>query len=380
MTLTEASKNFKRGVKFVALFVVLYYVVVFFVFPKSSNLIKSLIPDRNPPNPVFGKLNALKFQQITLNDPQPKYVLNTKNGRLPRNLPDRMKVYKFSPPQFSYLAKRNALDEASVLGFSENELTTSLEENVYKWKSLQTGGTLVIDTKSRVLTLETELYGKADDFKIGTINEQQATNFTNTLMKRLDRNSSLYPKGEKKVYLGRYQGNTLVETLNNSEAQLARVDWFRSINDFPILGPDPKKGLISMVIRNPTRSLSAFNYPKIEAYYWEIQEETDASYPIISVSSAWESVKNERGIISSVSPKGWNPFGDQNPIRIDSFLIDNIFLAYYETPEFQTYLQPIYVFEGKYTSRGTEGGDVTIYFPAISGDFVKAPAAQPQSQ
>jgi len=59
-------------------------------------------------------------------------------------------------------------------------------------------------------------------------------------------------------------------------------------------------------------------------------------------------------------------------------LVDNIYLAYYENTKDQTYLQPIYVFEAKYKSLGSQGGEMVIYLPAVSGEFVKPiPAATP---
>ena len=105
--------------------------------------------------------------------------------------------------------------------------------------------------------------------------------------------------------------------------------------------------------------------------HWEIETETNATYPIIPVQEAWDMVTEGKAVITQVTPKQSNPFEPYYPVSVEKVLIDNIYLAYYETPKLQTYLQPIYVFSGKYTTRGTEGGDVTLYFPAITGEWTK---------
>ena len=68
--------------------------------------------------------------------------------------------------------------------------------------------------------------------------------------------------------------------------------------------------------------------------------------------------------------KDGNPFVPYVPIRIDKILVNNIYLAYYDTPKLEKYLQPIYVFEGNYTTVGGGAGQITLYYPAISGDYI----------
>lgn len=179
------------------------------------------------------------------------------------------------------------------------------------------------------------------------------------------------------------QRGALVETREPTEAQVGMVDFFRSVSSVPIYGPDPKKGLLHIMVGFPQKSFTLKN-PFVEAYFWEIDPNANASYPIITVEEAWKAITEDKGVISSVIPKNSNPFLPYSPVRVETILIDNIYLAYYETPKWQQFLQPIYVFEGKYTTEGTEGGYITIYFPAITKDYVKQPSetspASTQSQ
>jgi hypothetical protein len=183
----------------------------------------------------------------------------------------------------------------------------------------------------------------------------------------------LYPKGTSTVKLGRITSTGLVETLDSTEAQVALVDFYRGIDSSPILGPDPTKGMLRAVVKSPSQT-SPFNFPTVSAYFWPVNPDKKASYPIISVDEAWNAIKNGKGVIVNVTPKNSNPFLPYSPTRVETILIDKIYLAYYDHPVLQKYLQPIYVFDGKYTTGGTEGGYITLYFPAVTKDWVKTPA------
>jgi len=79
-----------------------------------------------------------------------------------------------------------------------------------------------------------------------------------------------------------------------------------------------------------------------------------------------------------VVPANTSIFDKQAVPVVSEILVDNIYLAYYENTKDQTYLQPIYVFGAKYKSLGSQGGDMVIYLPAVSGEYVKPiPQAAP---
>jgi hypothetical protein len=172
--------------------------------------------------------------------------------------------------------------------------------------------------------------------------------------------------------LGSFQGNKVYETTDaNRDAQVARIDYYRTIGSYPIFGPDPSEGLLRVFIGNPPPGNTPLKNPIMSVNYWEIIPQTKSQYPIISVSEAWSAVKSGKGIISRLFQRGSNPFDSYVPLTVEQILIDNVYLGYYETPKYQAYLQPIYIFSGTYTTRGSPGGDITIYFPAVSGQYTK---------
>ncbi len=372
MDLTETSKLFKKGVLAFIIFVFGYYLVTSILVPSLKNLADKLDPNKIKPNPIYGLLESLEFVEKPTVLQNVEYQLNTKNGRLPTDLPNVVKVYKFRQALFSYEAGKHAKEAARLLGFGDSDLVSDLKGNIYGWRSLKTGGTLDINIDSKELKLSTPLSTNIASFAPGIINESFAADSTKNLFKAMGRWDDLYNNGDSKAYLGKFVGNSISQSGAPSDAQIARVELFRSIDGRKIFGPDAKKGLLHAFVKAPDGSNPALNFPIVEANYWELDTNSTAEYPIIDVKDAWNAVANGKGVISSVLAKNDNPFSEGQAIRVSNILINNIYLAYYETPKFQKYLQPIYVFEGNYTSTGSPSGDIMIYFPAIQGQFIKS--------
>jgi hypothetical protein len=367
MNLTKTSQYFKVGLKVLLGFAFLYYLVVFFIYPQAKTIIRNMTKQRNPANVAYGMLDQLEFVEKPINGSMPSYVLNTPNGSLPDNLPYKMAVYKTQKPQFSYLAGTNAINDAAFIGFNDNDLVTDLKGTEYKWKSLDTGSVLDIDINSRVLTMTTVIPSNANNLDTGNINQINAVTEATTLFQKLNRIDDTYINGTTVVTLGKVLGTELSTATDQREAQIAKVDFFRKIGKYPVATPDPQQALLSATVKNLTQT-SPLNYPEIQAYYWPIETPPTADYPIIEVSDAWNAVKNGKGVIAGIVPKESNPFADYTPVRVETIYMS---LAYYETPKQQTILQPIYVFKGFYTTSGTTGGDITIYFPAITSTYIK---------
>jgi len=377
MNLTNVSAFIRKAVKYFLIFFVFYYTLILLIIPGSSGLIKAIFTKKEPARLTYGLLDRLDFIEKPIGQIKPEYVLNTKDGKLPSNLTDKMNVYKFKPQQYSYLAGKNAISEAATLGFTEKDLISDLKGNVYRWRNSSTASLLTIEIETRKLNLDTNLNGRNIDFSPGSINQQTASTIAKDLFESIYRfEDPLYLVGTQSVRLGSYLGNKIYETTDTREAQVALVDFYRAVDNYAIFGPDPSKGLLRIIVRDRSQNAYPMNHPMIEAYYWEIITPSEALYPIISVKEAWDAVRNGRGVITRVNQRGTNPFEDYTPVEVEKILIDNIFLSYYETPKYQKYMQPIYVFSGTYSTRGTPGGDITIYFPAVAGQYTKQPTPQ----
>jgi hypothetical protein len=349
-----------------------YYDWVFVGGPGISALYKIIINAKEPATPIYGQLNPLEFTNKEVSADNATYRLNTKNGRLPGKFPYKMNVYKFKLRAYSYLAGDNAIKNAAYMGYGNSDLVTDLKGTVYRWRKLDMNSFLEIDINSGRFYADSDMVRNSAIMQKNRLNEEVAKKNAVAFFRKLERMDDMYSVGNHRVTFGYVGGNKLVQTTAAKDIQFSRIDLYRSINEFPILGPDPKVGLLNTFFAiNTDKKLPLYSYPKANAFYREIETTTKASYPIIDISTAWDAVKEGNGVITSVIPYGSSIFDKPGKQTIEEILVDNIYLAYYENNKDQTYLQPIYVFEAKYKSMGTQGGELTIYIPAVSGEFVK---------
>lgn len=373
MNLVETSALLRKVIAGIGMLVALYLIFLI-TAPVVKSMFYSVFPPKDLPNPIFGQLQPLEFIEKQVTTSNLSFELNTKDGKLPRDFPKNMVVYKYAKPQFSYSAGKDAQIHANALGFEDDELISDLKGTTYKWRDKQTGGILEINTTTQKLTLNTPLFGKETLLSKGNITKQNAKTIAKQQLIDLGRfTDSLYKKGYQTVALAKIREGELTETDFAPEAQVARVDFFRSINEYPILAEDPTKGLINMTIAAPTNVNKSLNNLQISYTQWPListKETNIATYPIITVQQAWEAITNNEGVIVSVVAKNDDLFSSNTNLRVDKIMINEIYLAYYDVTEAQEYLQPIYVFAGTYNVGNKPGGEIVIYFPAIAGEYI----------
>lgn len=338
------------------------------------HLISVINPDPDNPTALFGKIDAPEFQYKKITNSDPQYILNTKNGRLPTDLPNKMPVFRLRQPLFSYEAGKNAQRTGAILGYYDDSFKSQTTDPVYTWVDPSFNGRLDINVKTREIKLDLPLFGKNDYYYAGKLKADIATEQARNMLISAGRFSDMYFTGDTKVFFGKYVGGEIHQIDFEYETQIVRVDFFRRFKSFPILGPDPYKGLLHVWVGVPKDiKYKQLVFPKVEAYQWELvdkEKDQDATYPIIPISMAWKEVSQNKGVVAGIVAKNGNPFEPYVPIRIDKILINSIYIAYYDTPKLQKYMQPIYVFEGNYTTVGGGAGQLTVYYPAISGDYI----------
>lgn len=397
MKLGQVARLFKIGYKVFIGIVFVYYLTLLVLGPAAKRFIQKAFPPKDAPTLTYGKLEPLEFMsKATINEDY-LFELNTKNGRLPTGFPARMKVFKFDYPQFSYQAGKVTQGDAQVLGFTDNDLISGLQGTVYRWRNTRSGGVLEIDSRSMRITLITSLQGKERAFTPGSITWSSGVEIAKSMFEALNRFEG-YRGGTYTVRLGAYTrassstsgGDSsfiLSETQDQTSSRVAMVDFFRQVNvwgeDYPVVGADPKKGLLHAIVSKPDTARPYFSYPVVEAYYWDYDPKSDATYPIIPVADAWNAISEGKGVITHITSGGANPFEEYKAVNVGKILINDIYLAYYETSQFQKYMQPIYVFEGVYTAPGGKNGNIALYFPALSAENIartEIPIEQPTPQ
>lgn len=373
MNLVQLSSVARKAIA-IFVSVISLYMIAWILKPTAINMYNKAFPPKDPPTLAYGMLNPLTFDEKQITGEITRIALNTKNGRLPTDLPKKMNVFKLSKPGFSYEAGRSAQRHADKLGFTDDELITDLKQQVYEWKDKETGGILEIDLQTRELELVTGFSTRDYLFLAKSRDVKDIANEARSMLTSINRfYDSTYTREEGKVTLGKVDTGKLKIVDTPFEAEVARVDFNRKALDYPVISNDPYKSPISVLVTlNQSKIPVALKYPEISYHEWEIGTDLSATYPIIPVKDAWNAILDSKGVIASVIPVGSSYLNKHAPVPVEEVLINEIYLAYYDSIQYQEHLQPIYVFSGDYNVNNAPGGKIVFYFPAIPGDYIKS--------
>lgn len=346
-TLTESAKVAKTTIKFgVVLLVVLMVGRV--LLTGLLGIYRSLVPPPIAAATVgFGKLPAINFPETS--GSELSYVLETVGNEIPSFGPNA-KVFFISKSRVSLLGLDRGKKQAASLGFVfEPE---QISGTLYRWtKSSPLPSTLELDYTSGVFNLEVRWQTNPNFLSSRLLpNELQAISETRTFLKNAGSLPIDMANGEIKATFLKFSGGQMTETLSLSQADFIRVDMFRQpVDDLSILPTDPKKGVARVLISGSRtqgqRIVSA------EYRHTRVEYEQFHTYPLISGTVAWEKLKVGEGLVAS------------NPSENNRVVVRKIKLAYFDSLDDQSYLQPIYVFEGD--------NDFVGYVPAIDPEWIQ---------
>lgn len=300
-----------------------------------------------PPTVAFGKLPALKFPPSVTPSSNLIYTLETVEGNLPLAT-STANVYFIPKVPYDFLALSRAKEFAQRLGFTEEPF--ALTKTLYLWQ----------DPKNSLRTLQKDLL--SNNFTLAYDFSQEAASLSQENLpspqeavleaKNFLQNLDLYPPelvaGSSRTSFWRISGKDLLPALSLSEADAVRVDFFRApLDNFPILPPFYKQSPIFFLFggaKAPEKRVLKVNYA-----FWVPDPKNSATYPLKTPERAWEELELGTGFIASLA---------QNAQKI---VIRKVYLAYLDSPEYQLYLQPIFVFEGD--------KEFVAYVPAIKSEW-----------
>lgn len=140
--------------------------------------------------------------------------------------------------------------------------------------------------------------------------------------------------GDLKVTFLKLTGNQLTQTTSLSEADFVRLDIFRpNLDQMPIYSFDPTESLVYFIFSGSKNQNKRFI--EVGYTYNPISFDNYATYPIRSSEDAYKDLTSGNGYVARIG---------ENSKKVN---ILKIYLAYFEPSEPQTYLQPVYVFEGE---------------------------------
>ncbi|MCL5003719.1 MAG: hypothetical protein M1352_00435 [Patescibacteria group bacterium] len=365
---TQLAKTAKatRVVFFGSIFLIIFYLIFAQAFGLIIGVIKSLLPIRDVPATVgFGKLPKINLRSFKLSGNPPAYELDTITGDLPQ-MPKKIEVYPVVEPKASYLSLDKAKDVAKRLGFSTDP--QSISSSTYYWE--QDYQTLKMNIFTQNFTLESDLtklvipIGQLPDAAAVAGQAEQLLSGKGLLMYG-------YENGNQTATMAQIDNGQIIRAQGSANASLARIDFFRTLNDPadksgktypPLLPPNPKEGNIQMLVYAPRKNVDLLN---LNYNNWEIDKNSPQTYPLRPITAAWQDVTSGQAAIAYVQDKAATSFDYPSEVELAKVFIRKVYLAYFDDINLQSYLQPIYVFDGDATDSLGKPYDFTAYALAI---------------
>lgn len=349
-TLTETAYYTRRAINWAILTVITYIILRISWSIIIAVWLLLFPPQPPPPNHLFGKLPAIKFPAPQSSpSAQLTFRLETIEGSVPR-ASDAAAVYFMPKPSANLLALNRTQDFADRLGFdpTPKQDTKNLyhfDDPDYPLRKLRYD----IVTNNFILR-----YGYEFDTSIFT-----EKNFPNVDAALAEATSTLQTYGlyvddlangtDKVTYL-KLVSDTFIPTTSLSQADSVRIDFFRQpVGGIRVFTPYPNEGPVSIVYsgsNNQKKKLLQFAYT-----FWQIDYETVGTYPLKTSTQAWQELQSGIGFTAR-----YPQTGTVGTVR-------QVYLGYYDSFDPQTYLQPIFVFEGD--------NGFLAYVPAVSSEWIE---------
>lgn len=350
ITLTQATHLGRLTVKYGAIALVLMMVGRIFLGAVIAYWKAANPPPPPPPTVGFGILPPLSFPTQDETETVTSYVLETPTGTTP-NFGDRAKVFLMIRSTPSLLADQEARQVAAKYDFLfEPEVLSS---ETYRWSKTQPlSSQLELDIVTKDFSFTTEYVSRPELFsKPDLPDDFAAVQIVKNFLSRADLlpNDVATAAGEV-VYL-KALGGELSPAVSFSDADFIQVDLNRTPidNQYRMFGAEGLKGTIHAVVSGSLGkdgSIVALDFTYQPIDYSEVH-----TYPLRTSQQAWQVLKAGEGYVAD---RG----------ETDQAIIRKVSLGYYESPEEQDYLQPIYVFEGD--------GGFLAYVPAIDSKYLQA--------
>lgn len=329
LNLTRVTFFGRRFLKY-GVFVIIGVMVGRFALSTLFMLWQALNPPAPPPPTIgFGLLPPLVFPNQTQAEKPGRYKLETATGTLP-NFGDRAKVF-FMPPQgSSLLDDQEAKTIATGLGFVfEPQI---LDATTYRWtKSQPLQTTLNMNIKTKTFVMTTDFLNRPDLIRLGQVPDSASA--VTSVKQKLNQVGLLQAdiatrSGE--ISFLKTLGGELAPAISLSEAEVLRVDLSRAPIDgqFEMYTPDGKTGTVVGFLATKEVGIVELRNNHHLVDYSQVE-----TYPLRTAQDAWQVLQAGEGFIAS---KGIT----------ETAVIRKVYLGYFDAYLEQSYLQPIYVFEG----------------------------------
>jgi len=349
-TLTETAYQTRKAINW-AILAVISYIILRILWGVFFSIFLMIFPPKAPPpNHAFGTLPAVQFPTPSASPSGTlTFQLETIEGTVPK-ASESATVFFMPKAAPNLLALTKATEFARRLEFNGEPIQET--KYIYRYEDQEVPlRKLRYDIVSKNFILR---YVYEKDMGLFTERNIPLADIAKTEAKNILQTYGLYEddmrNGTNMVQFLKLTGDSLTPTTSHSQADAVRVDFFRTaVFGTPVVTPYPNEGPISFVFsgsNNIKKRVLQFAYT-----FWPIDYQTTATYELKPSSVAWTELQNGQGYIV------------RYPKKSMVATIRKVSLAYYDSLEPQTYLQPIFVFEGD--------DDFLAYVQAVAPPWVE---------
>ncbi len=336
------SRNLiKYGGSGLVIFLIMWSIITGAV--KAYNLAH---PKYIPPTVKYGVMPKIVFPEKQFN--KKNFTFEFPNDSAPK-FKDQSKVFIIYRPNSSFLALEDDTKTASDLGFSSKP--TEVKEGVYEFKNDNLNRTLTMNVLDGSFKMEYPFQNDQMLLTPGNVPaKEEAIAIASAYLKTGNKYASDIEQGTQKVSFWKIEFDGLKAADSQSDANVARVDFYRKNleDDLKILSPEVNKASISVLVSGST--VDNKKIIQVDYKYANIDRESFSTYPI----------KTSEEAIAELKAGNYWPAIDVNSNNV---IIRKVYLAYFEPVTLTNYMQPIYVFEGD--------NNFVAYVPAIIDKYVQ---------
>lgn len=171
-------------------------------------------------------------------------------------------------------------------------------------------------------------------------------------------------QGEYQIKFLKIGGYEVFPTDSFEKADIVAVHFYPKIGDLYIIDNNPFSALVEVWIGKNGQP------QKVRDFLAEYKKTEGGDYPIISFTKAWQAIEQKGTVVSVLKQEEtYSPA----VVKINTIVIDKVYLAYFQPSELPSLLQPIWVFQGKAILQDGTESEVTVYLPAIEEKYFITP-------
>ena len=328
--LTETAAFARKAI----IYSVLTIIIVSFLFLIAPFIAPLFTKPASPlptpkPESAFGKLPPLIFPE---NRVYPlSFKLESIEGKPPESSTSA-KVYFLPKKNPNLFSRKNALTFAQNLGFYNKP--QNVTETVYKFDDQNKKTALTLDITNLNFFFQREDL----DSSFFQNNTSPAENEAKSMAQAFFSNLNLFDNNfnKAKVTYSASDGVKMTPVSKPYESKVIRVDFLRAdVENVPILTADYDQSNTYLIFSpKQNSSLSIENIVEASLQNFPPDLSNASTYTIISSANAWDNLENGKGFIVRALNSGTEA------------VVRKIYLAYFQSENYQSYLQPVFVFEG----------------------------------